>query len=586
MKKRFRNTFTRKLLALFIITICLPILLISAYSSSRIRELIDAYNHARTQSNLKASANSYNIYFEKYETITDLILISDTIRKIALSQSDDRTVQLINNRLFYTEISKLTVNTFDLQCVYLFTASGKEYFSYNNAHISSIRDKVQDFLADIQTTHYAILRCDGFFSPSNVSLKNEQYTILMMRALYNYVDHQFLGVAVLEFQPQVFANILDYSEDTNLVIDTNGTVVYRSDASINLQKTYDISNNILGHSVSDYVYDDSHYSKSSIETNYNFSIMQLVDYQEFNDSVHAIQLHFVQITIVSILIFVCIAVLWSKRLVHPLKELEHAMQQIEKGDLTQHVSINTKDEFAELGHIYNKMLDQLNLYIDRSYGEKLRRLDAEYSALQAQINPHFLYNTLETINSLAQINNEPQISKIVCSLATMFRYATVQHGNYVTVKQELTHLHHYLLVQQMSYEDQIEYTENIPKDVLRQLVPKLILQPLIENCFNHGFDSGSAKFLISLQAKMSGDTLTFEIMDSGIGISHEKLMHLQIALSEPLSLQAKKTSIGLANIHHRLQLSYGPHSGITSIESTEGCGTKITLSIPYPNAPQ
>lgn len=180
---------------------------------------------------------------------------------------------------------------------------------------------------------------------------------------------------------------------------------------------------------------------------------------------------------------------------------------------------------------------------------------------------------------MAQINHEPEISRMVCALATMFRYTTVQHGDLVTIDMELTHVHNYLEVQRPSYDDQIVYEELVPKALREKQMPKLILQPLIENCFNHGFDSANGIFHIQLRAYQQGPVLTFEISDDGMGMDAEKLRAIQESLSQPLGYQSRLTSIGLSNIHNRLRLTYGPESGIAAIDSKPGGGATITLVI-------
>ena len=206
------------------------------------------------------------------------------------------------------------------------------------------------------------------------------------------------------------------------------------------------------------------------------------------------------------------------------------------------------------------------------------RIDAEYRALQSQINPHFLYNTLETINSLAQINNQSEISQMICSLADMFRYSTHQSAKLVTVQEELTYLHNYMYIQSFGYEDKIHITYDIPDNILNLRIPKVILQPLVENCLHHAFEACAARYNISVRGHLINDILEFTVTDDGIGMTKEQLEIVQKKLSAAQDSQPDKGSIGLTNIHRRLQFLFGADSGL-SVTSAPGWGTQILMKI-------
>lgn len=268
----------------------------------------------------------------------------------------------------------------------------------------------------------------------------------------------------------------------------------------------------------------------------------------------------------------------SKSLTKPLVRLTETMKRIRKGETQLRAQVTNQDEIGELAQNFNEMLDEMEVLLRREYEAKLMVNRAEYRALQAQINPHFLYNTLDTMSSIAQIQNCPQVSGLSQSLSNIFRYSLDMKHPCSTVAQEIVHLKNYIYVMDMRMMDHVDYQFSIDDQALSATLPRITIQPLVENALNHGLRNKRGEKRIRVKAQIRDGDLEITVEDNGVGISGEKIR--QILGEEPAKGEGEGgTSIGLANIRGRIRLLYGERA-VMEVLSREGEGTRISLRIP------
>ena len=210
------------------------------------------------------------------------------------------------------------------------------------------------------------------------------------------------------------------------------------------------------------------------------------------------------------------------------------------------------------------------------YENKMSLNYARYQALQAQINPHFLYNTLDTMGSIAEIQGCIQVSNLCQSLAGLFRYSLDMKNPLSTVSGELVHLKNYIYVMNVRMQNQVEYEFHIDDNVLQDTLPRISIQPLVENALNHGLKNQKGKKKVIISAGIRDDDLLISVEDNGIGMSDEKIREL---FSEDPGEKQKNRSIGIFNIHKRMQYLYGESYGV-KIKSEPEKGTVVFLEIP------
>lgn len=266
----------------------------------------------------------------------------------------------------------------------------------------------------------------------------------------------------------------------------------------------------------------------------------------------------------------------SRTLSRPLEEMTKTIKRIQRGETELRMHNLREDEVGELGQSFNNMLDQIEGLIAREYETKLMLNRAEYQALQAQINPHFLYNTLDTMGSIAEIDGCFQVSTLCQALADIFRYSLNMKEPLSTVTEEIVHLKNYIYVMDVRMQKQIQYEFDINEKILSETLPRISIQPLVENAINHGLRNYKGKKRIRISAQPEEENLIITVEDNGIGMTEEKIREL---FSETPVQHDKKDSIGILNIHKRMQLLYGNQYGV-KIESSPGKGTRVFLLVP------
>jgi two-component system sensor histidine kinase YesM len=272
--------------------------------------------------------------------------------------------------------------------------------------------------------------------------------------------------------------------------------------------------------------------------------------------------------IVSLLIIISI---FSKTFIKRIFSLNAIMKRVEWGELDLQVQSEARDEIGELTNRFGKMLNRLNEQIDESYRSKIIQKEAELKALQSQINPHFLYNTLSFINWKALKNDAPEISHVVTSMSTFYRTALNQGNNIITVRNELENIKSYIEIIQVMGDYSFDVVYKIDEEVNDYSTINLILQPLAENAIKHGIkQKNNGQGLLYVSAWLDKGTVNFAIEDNGPGMKQETIDTI---------LTMQSTGYGLRNVNERLQLRFGTKYGI-SIQSRLGYGTVMTVVIP------
>lgn len=288
--------------------------------------------------------------------------------------------------------------------------------------------------------------------------------------------------------------------------------------------------------------------------------------------------------IISLVLVVIVSFKFSRTLTNPIFKLKRLMKQAESGDLTVRFNFQHNDEIGELGQSFNHMIARIDQLIQMVYVEQENKRTAEMKSLQEQIKPHFLYNTLDTISRMARDYDAEDIVRLVDALTNMFRIGLSHGKDIITVKEEITHVSNYLYIQKIRYKDKLNYVIHVDESLYAVEVPKLILQPLVENAIYHGVKAKRGGGTITITGVPEGENLVFTVQDDGAGMLQEKVEELNRRMSERSVLDEKK-SFGLFYIRERIQLCYGKGYGV-HVESTLGEGTRVTITLPLYQKPK
>ena len=288
--------------------------------------------------------------------------------------------------------------------------------------------------------------------------------------------------------------------------------------------------------------------------------------------------------IISLVLVVIVSFKFSRTLTNPIFKLKRLMKQAESGDLTVRFNFQHNDEIGELGQSFNHMIARIDQLIQMVYVEQENKRTAEMKSLQEQIKPHFLYNTLDTISWMARDYDAEDIVRLVDALTNMFRIGLSHGKDIITVKEEITHVSNYLYIQKIRYKDKLNYVIHVDESLYAIEVPKLILQPLVENAIYHGVKAKRGGGTITITGVPEGENLVFTAQDDGAGMLQEKVEELNRRMSERSVLDEQK-SFGLFYIRERIQLCYGTGYGV-HVESALGEGTRVTITLPLYQKPK
>ena len=287
------------------------------------------------------------------------------------------------------------------------------------------------------------------------------------------------------------------------------------------------------------------------------------------------------IIIIFLLIVAVIAVLSymiPRSISRPIRTLSQVTEQVARGDLTVRSDIQAGEEVTALSDSMNTMIDKINELLDQVKEEQIHLRKAEFQLLQSQINPHFLYNTLDAIIWLAEGGHQKQVVQMVGSLSEFFRTSLNQGKDIITVREEMQHARSYLEIQQMRYQDILRYEIVVAEELMDCLIPKITIQPLVENALYHGIKNKRGLGTIQISGIREGNLAVLQVNDDGIGMEEERLARVR----EGIRNHAPTDSgiYGLYNVNERIRLNFGEAYGIT-IDSTYGKGTSIRICLPW-----
>jgi len=290
----------------------------------------------------------------------------------------------------------------------------------------------------------------------------------------------------------------------------------------------------------------------------------------------------VAITVMAALLAILVSLILARGLLQPVRRLRDAMWKVHSGDLLAHVDIRSRDEIGELGLVFNEMLQRIRHLVDEVYTTQLREKESQLEALQAQINPHFLYNTLENIRSIANLEGIDSIERIAKSMSRMFRYSIKPGGPFSTIGEEIIHIRDYLEIVAIRFEGKIQVKIEVPAELEPYPIVRLILQPIVENSIHHGLGLKRGSGSLQVTAVRDGEDILLVVEDDGIGIDEATLSDLNASFRARTksTLRARgETGVGLGNVHGRIAMYFGEGYGLT-IESVVSQGTKVTVRIP------
>ncbi|GLC31109.1 cache domain-containing sensor histidine kinase [Clostridium omnivorum] len=363
------------------------------------------------------------------------------------------------------------------------------------------------------------------------------------------------------------------------IVDSEGNIVYHPQQQlIYMGLKYENNDDILKHSYGTFMQEFGGDRRLVTVKTVNYTGWKIVGISYMDELVAAkrdIYNYVWFIVITGIIFIIAIFSVISAKISQPIKELEKSMKLVEEGNFDINIDVRGEDEVVELSRTFNIMVSRIRELMDQILVEQEAKRKSDLNALQAQINPHFLYNTLDSIVWMAENGKSQDVITMVTALARLFRISISKGKDIISVEQELEHARNYMIIQKIRYKNKFSFEINADKEALTRKTLKLILQPIIENSIYHGIEYMVDEGLIKINVRTTEDKLIYEISDNGLGMKQEVLENI-------LSFKSKNTGgsgVGVKNVHERIQLSYGKEYGL-AIESELEEGTTVTITIP------
>lgn len=591
----FFNIKTKLFFVLVLVSI-VPIIVVTVSSYRSYTKLVNEQTSLVASTTINNSVKSIEEILQNIDRISITVQQQSSTATAYSTVSDElRKLRNTNNQyeIFITRaklkliFENILLGYNYINGIYLFMPDGK-FISYGNG-----TDLMVDYIPFEDDWYKQTVASKGELYIGDVGVKpyiiNAKSSIGFSRSLYDPNSNEFLGVFMLDCSMDIFAGL-----NRNPAPSISNIYLANDKGKI----LYDATNSHIGENLPDGLLRKALAmtgSKQQFNDSENLTVIQAVPsnhwkvianisvakvYEEYGISQKLI----IYIAASCAIIFLLLSFFLSNLITKPIIQLTKVMR---KNKSQRFVTIETDkkrvDEIGILYHEFGKMMKDIDTHIRESYQNRILTMDSQMKALEAQINSHFLYNTLESINSIAEIEEVESIVVMTKALGDMFRYSIKTDSELVAAAEEIQHVDNYMAIQQIRYGDKITFHKEMEEHVLQTRMLKLLLQPLVENAIYHGLENKRGKGQITIKGYEQEELVIFEICDDGVGMSQEQVIELKQLLAQPPEFssigQRTKQSIGIKNVHSRLALYYGLEDAVT-FESVKNKGTTVKIKVP------
>lgn len=576
MKKRFFS-LQYKILIFSLVLIMIPIFIIGFFSYRESLKIVQQKVSISNMNTVRQVGERIEFIFQDAHDMTLFLIQNSDVREFfKLVDDPDEANNGAKKITLYNELSYLISSKPYINSIYF---KGFNGISMDTRNAANPIDK---------DTESMIIKLKGGYIWNIGSIFNYDGTetnVFSIIRVVNDINMTSNKLAIMKINineedlSEIYSDKIIGEQDDFFIIDSNNQIVSSIDKDrLNQQFNLDMSVKGVNDSKAGYFQSElngqdylvTYYDIDSLD----YRLINLVPLSELLKENRIIQKVMLEVAGISFLVCVLCALLFSLKILSPLKKISMQMKMVENENFDVQVSINSNDEIAMLGRSFNKMSAKLKELVNQVYVIRLKKKEAELATLQAQINPHFLYNALDTIYWMGRKEKAFETSKLVEALAKLFRLS-LNSGREITLLQdEVEHLSNYMIIQKKRYGDSISFNMEVEDGLLECQVIKLILQPLVENAINHGIDKKDGKGNISVLIRKEAHNLVYEIKDDGVGVDVNEINRL---LKDTGNSNRR---FGIKNVNDRLKLYFGDEYGITFLSGTDK-GTIVIVVQPY-----
>lgn len=536
---------------------------------------------------------SLNNFINDYDKVTKLVLVdNDIINKLGEERTmtmDELIIQKVTVQRLLMRVALLKPEIANLMLI----SRDNSIYQYGNTTSSVNLSALvsEDWYKRLYNSGNTFF-ITGLHDRSYYEDKGEGALITVGRKLLN-VDGSYAGLLLIDMDPYTLLQLdKDFLEAQDkygisvIISDSSGEIVYHSDAASGKQSWRKIME-----SGKEYTHDASADDRIILtgQTELgDLTIKTEISREKLFKKINRMKIVTVVVIITASLIMVVISLTLSYTITKPIKALRRSMKQAETGDYKPIHSVQSNDEIGCLVNSYNKMIITIRTLIEEVYITEIKRRHAKFMALQNQINPHMLYNTLESIRMKALVNGDDETAGMVKILGRMFRLALGKEGRRHSIKDEVEYAVNYLQLQNIRFNDKFRLNIRIPEEVQRCSIIPIVFQPIVENSINHGFRDYNRIMNIVIEGLWTDEgCILIRISDDGPGISAEKYEELSRALEEveldkyklETEIELKEKGLGLKNIAERIKIHYGERYYLKILPG-DGNGATVEMFIP------
>lgn len=562
IRRKFKDAKIRhKILAMFFIIGIIPMLILGEYSYIAVRELLVKQEKSNMSDYLTQAIMSADNQIQIYNNLSEYISYNDTIAQVL-------TYDYKNYYEMYEQYTKVLDPL--LSSVKYFNQGVKQLTVYtDNPGIAKHDVTVAPIREIMEEKWYAAIEM-AEDRDINWTVNRQNSKVFSARSMPAFQNVGNLGILYIEVDyDKLFESFEEMSgnEYGIYIVNDENNIVYQ-------MTSYDISQDRHPLKIEDIreqkaVCDAYTIVDDSMVTGWNVWFYK--KNREIRSSVLPLIVAILIVTALCITFSIIATTIFSKVMVNDIEKLTENMKAVESGNMEITVTSDAADEVGNLIRGFGNMINRINQLINEVYKGKISQKEAEMKALQAQINPHFLYNSLSLINWKALETEQRDISRLTLLLSTFYRTALNRGRNILSIRDEISNMDSYLEIQLMIHDDAFTVIREIDDDILEYQTLNLILQPLVENAIEHGIDPDEdGKGIITIRGRKDGNHILLSVEDNGIGMDEETAASI---------LTAQSKGYGVRNVNERIMLYYGESYHLT-VESTPGKGTVITIRIP------
>ena len=585
------KSLKNKLLLSYILILALPVLIIGIFSYRKASQTLEDEVKKYSAQVLIHIGNSVDILVDQMSRLALIMNADPEVLAILCHRSAQNSLNDIRD---YQKVQQVIQNAIgfvpDIAGFMVFATDGRNF---------SMNSKSVKLGYDFQKEHWyqQLQQKNSCFLPSHyqnqVIEATSEKVISLVKVIKNTETYETVGYVLIDCKTKALENIVNTQKDlyqcATFILNSDDELIYASNTKIcnentikNFIKTANVSEDInflIRRSNHQQVLFSYHISPYT-----GWKTINVIPIAEINKNIANIKAYTILIVLLSLILTILISYFLAFSITNPLRHLKEKMKAVAKGDFEVSVGIHSEDEIGELGRSFDVMAGKINEMVKKVFQAELVKKEAELRALQAQINPHFLYNTLAVIDGLALADGNQKISEISCALSKIFRY-NVENGEESTVEREIEQIQLYLLIQKARYADRLDYTVSIEPALKQCKLMKLLIQPIVENAIVHGLEGKRGPVNVNITVtRTQNQQIVIIVEDNGCGIPAESLEALQQELQSGSVFYWKKEPqgryhVGLKNVNDRIKACYGEEFGIV-IASTYNAGTTVKIIIP------